>query len=721
MKSASTERAVAFTPGLGGSDETAAYWLLQVNLRLRREICWRWHLRGELPLHANALPPAESPLMVSLDLARHARAKLDFFRTDITARYLTEHLATPEPEGRAAAHGSFGWVARMLSLSPVDRFALALAVSAAVDGALGPVIAACLDDATRTTPSLGLIQRLWDDASEAAGLADPWHALWRHALMHVQPSPAINDGLIEWSRPFITPALIARHLLFPDAPLPEMLAPLAASSPGEISGDVAEQFRPAIARLRTGEDRHLRIVPVLGPRSVSSASAVAYVAGAVGRPVCSIASRLVAADGALVLRSLAVLCWLSGYDLLIQDPELLARSDESASLALSTLRGLPLIVYVPVTDGAAIAALPRDLVQPVIPVTGLDHGARVALWRSSLGRRGAGLGDAVDECSRRFRYERERIITIAQALRSDPEPITKDRLMIACRAEIQLDIGHLAQEVSPRFRDDELVLPPAQRTQFDEVARAMQSLTAVHYQWGMGRAWNECGISVLFAGAPGTGKTMAAEVLATSLEMPMYRIDLSQVVNKYIGETEKNLKRVFDVADAADTILFFDECDALFGRRTEVKDAHDRYANVEISYLLERMERFKGLAILATNRRKDIDEAFLRRLRYIVEFPMPGVCERRSLWARMMPAAIDSSDVDIDFLARQFPLAGGHIRSIIMNACLQSAGGARAKEKRLTMSRVVVAVHREYEKLGRSVTVEQFGPHSSALQASADA
>ena len=153
----------------------------------------------------------------------------------------------------------------------------------------------------------------------------------------------------------------------------------------------------------------------------------------------------------------------------------------------------------------------------------------------------------------------------------------------------------------------------------------MTNLTRVHYEWGTARAWNEGGLAALFAGPPGTGKTMAAEAIADALRLPLYRIDLSQVVNKYIGETEKNLRRLFDAADAADVILFFDEADALFGKRTEVKDAHDRYANLEISYLLERMERFKGLAILATNRKKDLDEAFLRRLRFVVDFPLPGV------------------------------------------------------------------------------------------------
>jgi ATP-dependent 26S proteasome regulatory subunit len=241
---------------------------------------------------------------------------------------------------------------------------------------------------------------------------------------------------------------------------------------------------------------------------------------------------------------------------------------------------------------------------------------------------------------------------------------------------------------------------------------------------------------VLFAGPPGTGKTMAAEVLARRLDMPMARIDLSQVVDKYVGVTEKNLRRLFDAADATDVVLLFDEADALFGKRTEVRDAHDRYANLEVSYLLERMERFKGLAILATNRRKDLDEAFLRRLRYIVEFPLPGVAEREAIWRRVIPAGVDPSPLDIPYLAKAFPLAGGHIRSIVFNACLQSAGqgsqaagtpGATADRRRgggaatgprpaLSMEPVLVAVKREYDKLKRSVILEQFGSYAPLVE-----
>jgi vesicle-fusing ATPase len=153
----------------------------------------------------------------------------------------------------------------------------------------------------------------------------------------------------------------------------------------------------------------------------------------------------------------------------------------------------------------------------------------------------------------------------------------------------------------------------------------------------------------------------------------LYRIDLSQVVNKYIGETEKNLRRLFDAADSSDVVLFFDEADALFGKRTEVKDAHDRYANLEISYLLERMERFRGLAILATNRKKDLDEAFMRRLRFVVEFPLPDAADRLRIWQSVIPDGVDASGLDFEFLARRFALSGGHIRGIVFYACSQSA------------------------------------------------
>jgi hypothetical protein len=708
-----------FVPGLDAHDETAAYWLQQVTVRLRREVSWRWHLRqGVAAPHGDALPHPESPLLESLDLVRHAEAKQQFFRTDITARFLTQQLDAPRPAAANAARGSFGWVVEQLALTDAAAFTLALAVSATVDGAVGPVIAACLDDASRTSPTLALAQKLWDDPAPVIDLADPGHALWTHALVQPAGASALSSGAVDWDTPLAAPPLIARRLLFPNAPLPAALAPLETLAIDDDESGIdafSPGVRAAVARLKQHSEG-LRLVPVSGPARAMPGALVARVARAIGRPVSRADVSLSQLEHPAHARATIALAWLVGRDLLLKENPAVRHAEHRAPPAfLSALHALPVILYVPVADAAEQAALPREFVQPPLAVPRLGHAERVALWRAALGKRAAAVAPAIDECARRFRYERETIIAIAAALRADRSAITAERMFAACRAEVPLDAGELAQEVVPRFGRDELVLPPVQLQQFDEIHHAMRALTEVHFGWGTGRAWNESGISVLFAGPPGTGKTMAAEVLAGLLEMPMFRIDLSQVVNKYIGETEKNLKRLFDLADAADTVLFFDECDALFGRRTEVRDAHDRYANVEISYLLERMERFKGLAILATNRRKDIDEAFLRRLRYTVEFPMPELRERRALWERLIPAAVDSTEIDLEFLARQFPLAGGHIRSIVLNACLQTANGGAGKPK-LTMDRMIVAVKREYDKLGRTVTLDQFGRHAAIVE-----
>jgi SpoVK/Ycf46/Vps4 family AAA+-type ATPase len=189
------------------------------------------------------------------------------------------------------------------------------------------------------------------------------------------------------------------------------------------------------------------------------------------------------------------------------------------------------------------------------------------------------------------------------------------------------------------------------------------------------------------------------------------------VANKYVGETEKNLKRLFDAADVADAILFFDEADAIFGKRIDVRDAHDRYANLEVSYLLARMERYKGLAILATNRRKDLDEAFLRRLRAVVELPLPESAQRTQIWRSIVPVGVDGSDLDFEFLGRNFNLAGGHIRSAMLNACLQSAASQRdAAKPRLSMKAVIAALKRELEKIKRSPSPAQFGPFAEVAR-----
>ncbi len=211
------------------------------------------------------------------------------------------------------------------------------------------------------------------------------------------------------------------------------------------------------------------------------------------------------------------------------------------------------------------------------------------------------------------------------------------------------------------------------------------------------------GITALFAGDSGTGKTMAAEVIANDLRLNLYRIDLSAVVNKYIGETEKNLRRVFDAAEAGGAILFFDEADALFGKRSEVKDSHDRYANIEINYLLQRMEAYRGLAILATNMKSALDPAFMRRLRFVVNFPFPGVSERRTLWQKVFPLETPTGDLDYERLAR-LNLTGANIHSIALSAAFMAA----QQQADVNMPTVLRAARLEFRKLDRPVNEADF-------------
>jgi SpoVK/Ycf46/Vps4 family AAA+-type ATPase len=216
------------------------------------------------------------------------------------------------------------------------------------------------------------------------------------------------------------------------------------------------------------------------------------------------------------------------------------------------------------------------------------------------------------------------------------------------------------------------------------------------------------GMAAMFCGSSGTGKTMAAGILAHTLDLDLYRIDLSAVVSKYIGETEKNLARIFDAAEAANAILFFDEADALFGKRSEVKDAHDRHANVEVSYLLQRMESYDGIAILATNLRNNLDVAFARRLQMIVEFPFPSVADRERIWRRLFTERVPQApDVDLAYLAKQFGLAGGNVKNCAVAAALAAA----SEGKPVSMRHLVQAIAREYEKIGKPVVPSLFEPY----------
>ncbi len=285
-------------------------------------------------------------------------------------------------------------------------------------------------------------------------------------------------------------------------------------------------------------------------------------------------------------------------------------------------------------------------------------------------------------------------------------PLRNDDLFIAAREHSSPRLSTFARKLTARFDWDDLVLPADQIERLRELLLMVRGRPQVLDEWGYARKLAPSyGVSALFAGPPGTGKTMAAEVLARALELDVYKIDLSGLISKYIGETEKNLERIFTEAENSNAILFFDEADAVFGKRSEVKDAHDRYANIETSYLLQRMEAYDGVTILATNLRANLDEAFTRRLHGVIDFPFPDAAQRLRIWEALFPADTPrSADVDLAALARRYKLAGGSIRNIIVAA----AYFAVADGNEMTMAHLLHATRRELQKLGRLTDERDF-------------
>jgi hypothetical protein len=329
------------------------------------------------------------------------------------------------------------------------------------------------------------------------------------------------------------------------------------------------------------------------------------------------------------------------------------------------------------------------------------------LWQNALGPLASELNGQLGAIAAQFNLSPPMIQTICSELNSgEREGASVSALLWdACRTQARADLDNLAQRIEPIATWDDLVLPEPQRQTLREMAAQVRQRCTVYETWEFSnRGANGLGISALFAGASGTGKTMAAEVLAQALRLDLYRIDLSQVVSKYIGETEKNLRRVFEAAEAGGAILLFDEADALFGKRSDVKDSHDRYANIEVSYLLQRMEAYRGLAILTTNLRGAIDQAFLRRIRFVVQFPFPDLAQRMEIWQRMFPPKLPTAGLDLGKLAR-LTIAGGNIRNIALNAAFLAAEA----EEPLQMVHLLRATQGEYAKLEKTLTETEAG------------
>jgi SpoVK/Ycf46/Vps4 family AAA+-type ATPase len=296
----------------------------------------------------------------------------------------------------------------------------------------------------------------------------------------------------------------------------------------------------------------------------------------------------------------------------------------------------------------------------------------------------------------------------------DHPQITQADLQAACRMQSNRKLSELARKITPHYTWDEIVLPADRIRQLQEIVNQVKHRARVYDEWGFDRklAMGK-GLNALFAGPSGTGKTMAADIMAGELGLDLYKIDLSSVVSKYIGETEKNLARIFQEAETSNAILFFDEADALFGKRSEVRDSHDRYANIEISYLLQRMEEYDGMVILASNLHKNMDDAFVRRMHFTIEFPFPNEKNRRRIWEKIWPAETPrSSMLDLDFMARRFEMAGGNIRNMALAAAFFAAEDGALVD----MRHLIRAAQREYQKMGKVVVNGEFGEYARYMR-----
>jgi hypothetical protein len=355
-----------------------------------------------------------------------------------------------------------------------------------------------------------------------------------------------------------------------------------------------------------------------------------------------------------------------------------------------------------------LAMVSVEFVRPSFPT-------RREQWRRSLSATRIDLAESeLDSLAGRFRLYPDQICAAVTSAHNrarwrGSKHATMTDLSAAARAQSGRQIGGMARKIEPVYSWNDIVLPPATVGQLRAICSRVVHQHRVLDEWGFDRKLSMGkGVTVLFAGPSGVGKTMAAEIIATELDIDLYKIDLAGVVSKYIGETEKNLDRIFAAAENANAILFFDEADALFGKRSEVKDSHDRYANIEISYLLQKMEMYDGIAILATNLRQNLDDAFLRRLAFTVHFPFPDEGDRRRIWTSIWPAAVPlDADIDFDFLAARFKLSGGNIKNVALAAAFLAA----EEDRPVGMRHLVTAVEREYEKMGKPLGRAVFGQY----------
>ena len=591
----------------------------------------------------------------------------------------------------------------LLGLTLFERCLLILCVAMELDTRIAPLCARVHDDSSKPYPTFALALALFDDPDWS--VLSPHHALRYWHLLEIEQTRG---------RPLTTAALRAderivnylKGLNFLDDRLTPLLDPIGdlpgiPGDNGRLPHSQQHQVDQILMSLnRIAPHGRTTVIELLGRDEVSKRLVAQQTVGSLG----------------LSLRRLDIKALPS------QNADL----DHFARLWQRDARLLPIVLYIDAyeADEGEKALLKRFLGRSrgLIFVAGNSGGLglkhhRLAfeigkptpeeqeqLWREALADHDGFAARLAEQFSFN-QFEIRGLTSTALSVQSQTPAQVQVALWQACRIAAREGMEQLAQRIDAKATWERLVLPAEQKALLQRITQQVNQRNRVYEQWGFRGIMNRgLGINALFAGESGTGKTMAAEVIANDLSLDLYRIDLSAVVNKYIGETEKNLRRLFDAAEESGAILFFDEADALFGKRSEVKDSHDRYANIEVNYLLQRMESYRGLSILATNMKNALDKSFMRRLRFIVEFPFPSAVERKEIWQKVFPAATPlEENLDIAYLAR-LNLSGGSIHNVAVNAAFEAAqaGGPVA------MAHLLEAAQAEFKKLERPFKASEF-------------
>ncbi len=623
-------------------------------------------------------------------------------------------------------------LAERFDLDRIERDALLLALASDLDRKYEKIYGYLQDDVTRTRPSVGLLARvLAAGAIDRLAARDPFE---RGSTLVDERLIAFDEGETALARPVRVPERVGRYLRDDDtlpASLVEdatVLAPKEGTDSLAFDDDRRDELAGVVEWL-SDPDRHSALCSFVGPDEATAVAAATAVSADLGRSLlCVDATTLAGRGNEIALADLRREVGLR--DVAVHVENLGALTSDSPGESHEGENGESVVGTTDPVDELVVAldAIPGDVfvtgdatVTPRLEPRLDDHTIRtVDFPRPSVARRRR-LWEDVENLpvdadpkalASTFRLTRGQIAdSVATARTLSDGDLTAEAISEACRQHSTHGLSELAREIDPAYDWAAIVLPDDTRAHLQEVAAHVRHRGTVFEEWGFEDKYSlGNGVNVLFTGPSGTGKTMAAEVIANDVGLPLYKLDLSSVMSKYIGETEKNLRRVFDAAERANAILFFDEADALFGERSEVSDSHDRYANVEVDYLLQRMEDHDGSVILASNLEENIDEAFVRRINLSVDFPLPDRDARKEIWQGVFPEETPVESLDVDFLSG-FELAGGNIKNVATTAAFMAAEAGEA----VSMAHVVPALRREFQKTGRLYDRDDFGEYREYL------